>query len=90
MVMELRTMADVGVRARELRRLRGWTQSDLADRLGVSRAWVVRLEQGAPRLEANRVFDAMVLLGAPLESPEPRTIPDEDDPFAAVFEGLTT
>jgi len=84
-------MLDVGVQARDLRRRRGWTQAELAERLGVSRAWVVRLEQGSPRLEAQRVLDAFVALGAPLAVSDASRVPGPAaaDPFAAVFEGLS-
>jgi transcriptional regulator with XRE-family HTH domain len=47
------------------------TQADLASRLQISRDWVVRLERGHPRLEAQRVLDALVVLGA-LGTPRPK------------------
>lgn len=88
--MEMRTMGDVGVAVRELRRRRGWTQAQLAERVGVSRAWVVRLEGGSPRLEAQLVLDAFVALGGSLMLVEPAaSAPEADDPFAIVFDRLT-
>lgn len=89
--MDMRTMRDVGLRVRELRLRNGWTQAEFADRLGASRAWVVRLEQGAPRLEAQRVLDALVVLGSPLvaiDGQESARTAGPDDPFAVVFEAL--
>jgi len=43
------------------------TQAELADRLRVSRDWVVRLEKGSPRLETQKVLDALSVLGLTLE-----------------------
>jgi putative transcriptional regulator len=41
--------AAVTVRIRELREAQGWTQRELAERAGVTRATVNRLENGRPR-----------------------------------------
>jgi len=65
--MRVKTIRDLGSFVRSERRAQGMTQADLAARLGVSRDWVVRLEQGHPRLEAQRVLDALVMLGATLD-----------------------
>ena len=82
-------MRDVAVAVREARRGLGVTQAQLAENLGVGRDWVVRLEQGAPRLEAQKVLDALVILGIPLTVGSVRAEGvDESDPFAAVFDGL--
>lgn len=88
--MQLRTMPDVGVCVRERRQQRGWTQAEFADRVGVSRAWVVRLEKGAPRLEAYLVLDALAALGASLTVSEAQAqaSDSDDDPFTHVFQGL--
>lgn len=77
--MKANTVRDLGALVRSARRAQGLTQADLAKRLGVSRDWVVRLEQGHPRLEAQRVLDALVVLGLTLDvaeleaRPAPRT-----------------
>ncbi len=88
--MEIRSMADAGLFVRARRLQHDLTQAELAQRLGVSRAWVVRLEAGAPRLEAQRVLDAFVALGSPLlaEGTAPASTSDDEDPFATVFDGL--
>lgn len=65
--MRATTVRDLGALARAERRARGMTQAELAERLGVSRDWVVRLEQGHPRLEAQRVLDALAVLGLSLD-----------------------
>lgn len=65
--MQVRTVRDLGAMVRTTRRTHGLTQADLADRLRVSRDWVVRLEQGSPRLETQKVLDALGVLGLTLE-----------------------
>ena len=65
--MQVRTVRDLGAMVRTTRRAHGLTQADLADRLRVSRDWVVRLEQGSPRLETQKVLDALGVLGLTLE-----------------------
>ena len=66
--MEIRTMGDLGALVRKARTARGMTQADLAARLHMSRDWVVRLEKGHPRLEAQRVLDALRLVGVNLDA----------------------
>lgn len=50
-------MNDLGTTVRDLRQARGWTQQELADRLGVSQRWVSDVENGRttmPRLARLR------------------------------------
>lgn len=84
--MQLRSMTELGALVRSARTARGMTQADLATRVGVSRDWVVRLERGHPRLEAQRVIDALRVAGVDLQA----TIADPmtetpADPFDALF-----
>ena len=65
--MQVRTARDLGAMVRTTRRAHGLTQADLADRLRVSRDWVIRLEKGSPRLETQKVLDALGVLGLTLE-----------------------
>ena len=51
---------------RELRRGKNMTQADLADQAGVSRGYLVRLEQGHPRAELSTVVTVLRALGARL------------------------
>lgn len=95
--MKVKSMSDVGALVRSTRTARGMTQADLAEKLKVGRDWVVRLEKGHPRLEAQRVFDALAVLGVSLEATVPRAHPTGDsarstegmpeavDPFTALF-----
>ncbi|PRC42801.1 hypothetical protein C6A85_000000108625 [Mycobacterium sp. ITM-2017-0098] len=66
--MEVKTMRELGALVRSARTARGMTQADLAAQLRMSRDWVVRLEKGHPRLEAQRVLDALRVVGVNLEA----------------------
>jgi y4mF family transcriptional regulator len=95
--MQAKTVRDLGALVRAERTTRGMTQADLAHELRVSRDWVVRLEKGHPRLEAQRVLDALLVLGLTLDvNPAPTTAPPKTtrpptsakntaDPFDALF-----
>lgn len=75
-------MTELGAHVRRMRTEHGWTQAELAKQLGVGRDWVVRLEQGHPRLEAQRVLDALVAVQTPMtvdDEPRPATPSDEWD-----------
>ncbi|TWD81616.1 y4mF family transcriptional regulator [Kribbella amoyensis] len=61
--MEVHTVRDLGAAVRQARRRRGMSQAELAELAGVSREWLVRLEQGHPRLEAQLVLDALAAVG---------------------------
>jgi hypothetical protein len=60
----------LGRKVAEQRRSRGWSQPELADRLGKPVAWVSRLERGLAEVEASPIL--LSLAGGP----------DEDDPRA--------
>ena len=47
---------------------KGWTQSDLARRIGLSRQWVVAVEKGRRGAEIGLVLGALNLLGVPLRA----------------------
>lgn len=61
---------DLGRAIRRLRRARGWTQSDLAEWLGVHRVTVAKLERGGA-VELPIAFRALAVLGA-MASVHPR------------------
>lgn len=93
--MQLLNMSDVGALVRSERRRQGLTQAELAERLHTGRDWVVRLEHGNPRLEAQMVLNALTSLGVPLVAGKPDHPDDnrsgessEADPFAHLFDGL--
>jgi transcriptional regulator with XRE-family HTH domain len=60
--MRLDRMDDLGTAVRAERRRRGLSQSQLATTAGVSREWLSRLENGAPRLEADKLLRVLAHL----------------------------
>ena len=64
--MRLRTALDLGLTIRDHRRHRGWAQQALAERIGVSRQWVVEVEGGKERAEIGLVMRALAALDAEL------------------------
>ena len=61
-VLLLAPMADYPNRIRELRLKRGWSQEELATRVGCSKVQISGLERGRPRLDVDwmrRIADAL-------------------------------
>lgn len=56
---------------------RGLKVQDLADRVGVSRDLIHRLEKGDPRCGIGVVFEAATVVGLPLFAADPARIADE-------------
>jgi len=57
--------------AKQQRQRLGWTQSELATRIGVTRQWVIALERGSPRLELGLTLRAMTTLGVGVDLAPP-------------------
>jgi HTH-type transcriptional regulator / antitoxin HipB len=66
--MRLRTPKDVGALIRQRRLDLGLSQLELAQRVGVSRQWIVDVERGKPRAELGLVLRALDALGAGLRA----------------------
>lgn len=64
--MKLRTAKDVGAAIRDWRKQRGLDQGELAEKVGVSRRWIVQVEQGKPRAAQNLVLKTFDVLGVSL------------------------
>ena len=62
-IMIVRTARDLGAAVRDARLGQGWTQAELADRIGVSRQWVIALEQGKASAELGTALRAVAALG---------------------------
>jgi HTH-type transcriptional regulator/antitoxin HipB len=74
--MRLRTPKDIGALIRQRRHELELTQIQLAERVGVSRQWVVDVERGKARAEIGLVLRALDVLDATLRveavaSPKP-------------------
>lgn len=87
--MRARTPRDIGLIMRERRRSLAWGQQELATRVGVSRQWVVDVEQGKPGTEIGLVLRALsaleidlLLESPPQSSKEPRVASDIDATIA--------
>jgi transcriptional regulator with XRE-family HTH domain len=87
---------NLGLRIVALRRSKGWSQGDLADRLGIDRSRLGKWERGlyAPSLEELAFLAS--LLGATLdelvlgrESPPALLPPDQREQLAMFLGGLT-
>jgi transcriptional regulator with XRE-family HTH domain len=56
----------LGAHIREARTGRGWTQRELAERVGTTPATIGKVERGDLTVGVGLVFDAAVLVGVPL------------------------
>lgn len=65
-------------RLAKARRAHGWTQQQLADRLGINRRTVVRLEDGSGKVTKAMLIAWSVVTGVPLEWLETGTITATD------------
>lgn len=61
--IKVRNAEQLGVAIRLKRKEKGLSQSALAERLGVERKWVIRLEAGNPGAEFALVIKALELVG---------------------------
>lgn len=77
-----RKAADLATALAATRRARGWTQAELADRIGVSRDYVGDLESGRFGLQVTRLMRLMGELGVDVVLTLP-PIADESEPADA-------
>ena len=82
--MLLKTPRDVGAALRNHRRRLGLDQADLAQRVGVSRKWVVDAEKGNPGAGLGLIVGAFAAMGTGLAiagaEPSSDTVPPVDAP----------
>lgn len=65
--MPVRSVEELGAAIRHRRRQLNWDQQSLAERVGVSRQWIVEIEAGKPRAEIGLLIRALRTLGLELE-----------------------
>ena len=75
----------LAARLREAREARGWTQQQVADRLGMARTTVVAIEKGERRLKPQELVAIAALLGSPVSDLLQRGAPVEG--FVERFRG---
>jgi transcriptional regulator with XRE-family HTH domain len=61
--VNVRTIRDIGLIARNRRKSLGWTQQDLAEKIGSQKKWVVEFEAGKSTISAGRMMLALSVLG---------------------------
>ena len=62
-IMIVRTARDLGAAIRDARLGHGWTQAELADRIDVSRQWVIALARGKASAALGPALRAVAALG---------------------------
>lgn len=75
------TPAQLGAAIRDARKTAGLTQSQLADRAGVSRRWLITLENGkAPGAELTKILTTLAALDLQLtvDTAPPRRTMDQE------------
>ncbi len=60
------TPQDIGQTIRSRRKQLGWDQAKLADQVGVSRQWIINIEQGKPRAEIGLILRTLHVLDLPM------------------------
>ena len=60
----------LGARIRFARRQRGWSQEDLAERVGVTARTIYKVERGDPTVRLGAAFESAALLGVSLFDPD--------------------
>ena len=66
--MRVRTPADLGALIRDRRMKLRLDQKSLAAKVGVSRQWIVEVEQGKPRAEIGLLLRTLSALGIDLDA----------------------
>jgi HTH-type transcriptional regulator/antitoxin HipB len=61
--MQFQTPRELAALIRSRRKQRGWSQSQLAERAGVSRDWIIGLEKGRSTVEFGLVLRTIKALG---------------------------
>ncbi|MFI5299614.1 MAG: helix-turn-helix transcriptional regulator [Polyangiales bacterium] len=86
--MLTRTPTGIGLVVRERRRELGLGQAELAERVGVSRQWVVEIEQGKPRAELALVLRTLQALGLRLRIDHGTNAPATSIPSAPDIDAI--
>jgi len=66
--MRIKTVGTLGELVRDQRKQRGWSQRQLAEKVGVSRLWVGQFENGKETVELGLVLKTLRALDLHLEA----------------------
>ena len=66
--MQVKTSNDIAALVRDRRTQLGWSQDDLARRVGVSRLWIIQLERGKPTAQIGLALRTLKELGVALDA----------------------
>ena len=70
-LVRVKSVRSIGALVRDQRKERGWSQTELAGKVGVSRLWIGNLEKGKESVEAGLLMKTLRVLGLALDvSPE--------------------
>lgn len=69
--MNIISVKDLASLIKQERKARAWTQAELAERSGVSRDWIIALEQAKPSVELALVLRTLKALNLPLAINKP-------------------
>jgi HTH-type transcriptional regulator/antitoxin HipB len=75
-MIPVRNLKDLGAAIRDRRRGLGLGQQALAERVGVSRQWIVEAEHGKPRASVGLILRTLEALGLNLSIEEARAVRD--------------
>lgn len=70
--MRIKTADALGELVRDQRKQRGWSQSQLAEKVGVSRLWVGQFENGKESVELGLVLKTLRELGISVDASLPQ------------------
>ena len=76
--MHISEAAELGDRMRDQRTALGMSQQALADAIGASRHWVIKIEQGNAGAEVGLVLKALNTLGLVIDVRSTATLPDSN------------
>jgi HTH-type transcriptional regulator/antitoxin HipB len=62
----------------------------LAERVGVSRQWIVDVEKGKPRTEVSLILRTLDVLGIPLTAGEPAKTEGQGGPLPVDIDSIVT
>jgi len=73
--MIIRTPVELGAAIRDRRRKLHLGQRDLAEKVGVSRQWIIEVEKGKPGAEVGLIFRTLAALGIALRAADEKVAP---------------